>query len=386
MHVDMDAFFVSVEEVLDPSLRGKPVIVGGDPNGRGVVAAASYEARKYGIHSAMPLVRARRLCRSAIFLRGSHRCYEEFSCRIFDILRGYSPLVEPMSIDEAFVDLTGCLRLHGSLLDTAQEIRDKIRQQVGINASIGMASNKLVAKVASATVKPSSMLWIVPGMERSFLSPLGVDCIPGVGPKSALELKCMGIRTVAQLSEVPLEWLEQAYGKRGASLYLKARGVCESPVVSGKKRSRSISRETTLKKDSIDPRYLKSIFSYLVEKVLSQLREENLHARSVTLKLRYSDFKTVTRCHTLRESTDDDGIVFREIFDLFKRLFVQRARIRLVGVSLSSLIHRRFQQTSLFDQAPFEQRDRLLRSIDDIRDKYGFHAILRAGSICDNKK
>ena len=181
LHVDMDAFFVSVEEVLDPSLRGKPVIVGGDPNGRGVVAAASYVARKYGIHSGMPLVRARRLCRSAIFLRGSYRRYEEFSRRIFDILRGYSPLVEPMSIDEAFVDLTGCLRLHGSLLDTAQEIRDRIRQQVGINASIGMASNKLVAKVASATVKPSGMLWVVPGMERSFLSTLRVECIPGIG-------------------------------------------------------------------------------------------------------------------------------------------------------------------------------------------------------------
>jgi len=269
---------------------------------------------------------------------------------------------------------------------TRKEIRDRIRQQVGINASIGMASNKLVAKVASATVKPSSMLWIVPGMERSFLSPLGVDCIPGVGPKSALELRRMGVRTVAQLSEVPLEWLEQAYGKRGTLLYLKARGVCESPVVSGKKRSQSISRETTLKKDSVDPRHLKSIFSYLVEKVVSQLREENLYARSVTLKLRYSDFKTVTRCHTLRESTDDDGVVFREILDLFKKLFVKRIRIRLVGVSLSSLIHRRFQQTNLFDQASFEQRDRLLRSIDDIRDKYGFHAILRAGSICDNKK
>ena len=183
-----------------------------------------------------------------------------------------------------------------------------------------------------------------------------------------------------------MEWLEQAYGKRGASLYLKARGVCESPVVSGKKRSRSISRETTLKKDSIDPRYLKSIFSYLVGKVVSQLREENLHARSVTLKLRYSDFKTVTRCHTLRESTDDDGIVFREVFNLFKKLLVKRMGIRLVGVSLSSLIHRKFQQTGLFDQSSFEQRDSLLRSIDDIRDKYGFHAILRAGSICDNKK
>jgi len=213
-----------------------------------------------------------------------------------------------------------------------------------------------------------------------------VECIPGIGSKSVLELKYMGVHTVKQLSEVPLEWLEQAYGKRGTSLYFKARGVCESPVVSEKKKSRSISRETTLKKDSIDPRYLKSIFSYLVEKVVSQLREENLHARSVTLKLRYSDFKTVTRCHTLRESTDDDGIVFREVFNLFKKLLVKRMGIRLVGVSLSSLIHRKFQQTGLFDQSSFEQRDSLLRSIDDIRDKYGFHAILRAGSICDNKK
>ena len=386
LHVDMDAFFVSVEEVLDPSLRGKPVIVGGGPNGRGVVAAASYAARKYGIHSAMPLARARHLCRFAIFLRGSHKRYEEFSRRIFDILRNYSPLVEPVSLDEAFVDLTGGLRLHGSLLDTAQQIRDRICEQVGINASIGIASNKLLAKVASAAIKPSGMLWIVPGMERRFLEPLGVERIPGIGPKSAVELRRMGIRTVTQLSELSLEWLEQTYGKWGAALYLKARGICERPVVAKEGGRRSISRETTLKEDSADPRYLESILSYLVEKAVSQLRRENLYVRSVTLKLRYSNFKTMTRCHTLCEFTDDDGVVFHEISSLFRKLFVRRTSVRLVGVSLSSLNRSRFQQTNLFEQASFKRRDHLFRSIDGIRDKYGFHSILKAGSIYDNKK
>ena len=291
-----------------------------------------------------------------------------------------------MSLDEAFVDLTGCLRLHGSLLDTAQQIRDRIREQVGIDASIGIASNKLVAKVASAAVKPSGMLWIVPGMERRFLAPLGVERIPGIGPKSAVKLRRMGIRTVTQLGELSLEWLERAYGKWGAALHLKARGICEHPVVAEEEESRSISRETTLKEDSVDPRYLESILSYLVEKAVSQLRGENLYARSVTLKLRHSDFKTVTRCYTLRESTDDDGIIFHEISSLFRKLFVRRTRVRLIGVSLSSLGRSRFQQTDLFEQASFEQRDSLFRSIDGIRDKYGFHSILKAGSIYDNNK
>ena len=386
LHVDMDAFFVSVEEVLDPSLRGKPVIVGGDPNGRGVVAAASYAARKYGIHSSMPLSRARRLCPPAIFLRGSHSCYKEFSCRIFDVLRGYSPLVEPISIDEAYIDLTGCMRLHGSLLDTAERMRDEIREQVGINSSIGIAANKLVAKVASTVVKPSGMLWISPGMERRFLAPLGIECIPGIGPKSAVELRRMGISTVMQLSELPLEWLEQAYGRWGSALYLKARGTCDHPVVSEEEDSRSISRETTLLEDSVDPRYLESILSYLVEKAVSQLRVEKLYARSVTLKLRHSDFKTVTRCITLRESTDDDRIIFREILLLFRKLFVRRTCVRLTGVSLTSLSRIRFQQADLFEQVSFEQRDRLFRGIDGIRDKYGFHSILKAGSFRDSSK
>lgn len=386
LHVDMDAFFVSVEEVLDPSLCGKPVVVGGDPNGRGVVAAASYTARKYGIHSAMPLARARRLCQSAIFLRASHRRYVEFSRRIFDVLQSYSPLVEPMSLDEAFIDITGCLRLHGSLLDTAQQIHDRIREQVGINSSIGIASNKLVAKVASAEAKPNGMLWIVPKMERKFLAPLGVEKIPGIGPKSAVELRRMGIHTVAHLGELPVEWLEQAYGKWGTALYFKARGVCEHPVTAEKEDSRSINRETTLEEDAVDPRFLKSVLSYLVEKAASQLRQENLYMRSVTLKLRYSDFKTVTRCHTLREFTNDDGIIFHAICNLFVKLFTRRTRVRLIGVSLSSLNRSRFQQTDLFEKAFPERRDRLFQGIDLIRGKHGFHSILKAGSVYNNKE
>lgn len=381
LHVDMDAFFVSVEEVLDPSLHGKPVIVGGNPNGRGVVAAASYTARKYGIHSSMPLAQARRLCRSAIFLRASHRHYAEFSHRIFDVLRSYSPLVEPISLDEAFIDLSGCLRLHGSLLDTAQQIREKIHNQIGINASIGIAANKLVAKVASTEVKPSGMLWIVPGMERKFLAPLKVNRIPGIGPKSASELGRMGIYTVAQLKELPMEWLEQAYGKWGAALYFKARGICERPVISKEEDSRSISRETTLEEDSFDPQLLKSILSYLTEKVTSQLRQENLYVRSVTLKLRYSDFKTVTRCHTLHECTNDDDIIFRTAWSLFIKLFTRRICIRLIGITLSSLNRSRFFQTNLFEQTSPEQRDRLFQSIDSIRDKHGFQSILKARSL-----
>ena len=377
----MDAFFVSVEEVLDPSLCGKPVIVGGDPDGRGVVAAASYAARRYGIRSAMPLGRARRLCSHAIFLRGSLRRYSEFSRRIFDVLRTYSPLVEPMSLDEAFVDLTGCLRLHGPLLDTAERMRNEIRERVGINASIGIASNKLVAKVASKGAKPNGMLWIAPGMERRFLAPLAVERIPGIGPKSTVELRRVGVRTVARLAQMPLDWLERVFGKWGTALYFKARGICERPVIAEEADNRSVSRETTLEKDSADPAFLESVLSYHVEKAAAQLRGDELFARTVTLKLRYSDFKTVTRCHTLRDATDDDGVIFHAASALFRKLFACCTRVRLVGVSLSSISRYRIQQTELFAPASPERRDRLFHSIDRIRGKYGFRSILKAGSF-----
>lgn len=377
----MDAFFVSVEEVRDPSLVGKPVVVGGDPKkGRGVVAAASYAARKYGIHSAMPLSKAYRLCPHAIFLRGSHGVYGEFSRRIFALLRNYSPLVETMSLDEAYVDLTGCQKLHGPVLSTAERIRDEIKAKVGINASIGIASNKLLAKVASDFVKPNGILWIAPGKEGRFLKPLPVGRIPGVGPRSGEWLNRLGVKTVGHLTALPRKRLETLYGKWGTGLYLKSRGICHGRVVSEDTDSRSISRETTLESDSIDARFLESTLSYLVEKAAAQLRESELYVRSVTLKLRTSDFTTVTRSHTLSQPTAEDHVIFQTGVQLFRKSFIPSKRVRLIGICLSSLTRNSCRQTGLFQNVTCEQWDRLYQGIDRIRNKYGFRSILRAAS------
>ncbi len=380
LHIDMDAFFVSVEQVRDPSLTGKPVIVGGDPDGRGVVAAASYEARAYGIHSAMPIARAKRLCPHAIFLRGSHHLCSEFSGRIFDILDRYSPLVEPMSLDEAYVDLTGCERLHGPMTETAERMHDEIKNTIGINASVGMAANKLMAKIASGMAKPNGLLRILPGHEAAFLAPLAIGRIPGIGPKSGEEFKRMGIHNVRDLAALPLELLEEVYGEWGYRLYQKARGVCESPVLK-RDDTRSISRETTLEEDSTDPAFLESTLSGLVEKAASQLREEGLRARCVSLKLRYSDFKTVTRSHTLSDAACEDPIIFDTVRNLFRKLFTRRTRVRLIGVALTSLTSGAPPQMELFENLDARQWQKLYQGIDRLREKYGFRSILRGSSV-----
>ena len=375
----MDAFFVSVEQVRDPSLKGKPVIVGGDPDGRGVVAAASYEARTYGIHSAQPIARAKRLCPHAIFLRGSHHLYSEFSGRVFAILDTYSPLVEPMSLDEAYMDLTGCQRLHGPATGTAERIHNEILNKVGINASVGMAANKLMAKIASTMAKPNGLLRILPGHEAAFLAPLPVGRIPGIGPKSGEQFKRMGIHTVRDLAQLPLELLEEVYGEWGHRLYEKARGISRSPVLK-RGDTRSISRETTLEEDSTDPAFLESTLSWLVEKAASQLRQEGLRARCVSLKLRYSDFKTVTRSHTLSDAACEDHIIFDTVVSLFRKLFTRRTRVRLVGVALTSLTSGAPPQMELFENLNAKQWQKLYQGIDRLRQKYGFRSILRGSS------
>ncbi|MFQ5674241.1 MAG: DNA polymerase IV, partial [Nitrospinales bacterium] len=377
--IDMDAFFVSVEEALDPSLRGKAVVVGGGPGGRGVVAAASYEARRYGIHSAMPLARARRLCPRAVFLRGNPSVYGEFSRRVMTLLMRYSPVVEPASVDEAYLDLTGCERLHGPVLTIAARIRNEIKRTVGINASLGIASNKLVAKIASACAKPSGMLWIAAGKERVFLAPLPAARIPGVGRAMGERLSRMGIKTIGGLARLPRRLLEKNYGQYGADLYRKARGLCDSPLLR-EEDPRSISRETTLNRDSGNEDFLISLLSYQTEKVSARLRAHGLYARCVTLKLRYADFKTVTRSHTLPEATQQDHVIFAAAVRLFKRQFTRRARVRLIGVCLSSLTPREERQADLFATFAPEQWNRLYRGIDRIRGKYGFRSILKGAS------
>ena len=414
LHIDMDAFFASVEEVLDPSLKGKPVVVGviDDPDtheinktttqtkkpfvrahkplsvstsARGVVAAASYTARKYGIHSAMPISKAKRLCPHAIFLRKSSRLYSEYSAKVFEILRRYSPLVEPVSLDEAFVDLTGCGKLHGPALKAAETIRNEIRNQLGLNASIGIATNKLMAKIASAYCKPNGMLWISPGSEQRFLAPLPIKLIPGIGPKGVSRLNRIGVQTVADLAYLPLELLEEVYGKWGASLYCKARGISRSPVVAETEDPRSISRETTFNTDSIDPIFLESILSRLTEKSAEQLRSSKLLARTITLKLRYSDFKTVTRTQTLSWPTAADHKLFRAATKLFHGTFNRKVRVRLIGISLTSLTAHPYQQEDLFDPKDGKCWDKLYNGVDQIRKKYGFSSILRATSFSKSR-
>jgi DNA polymerase IV len=376
----MDAFFVSVEEVLDPSLKGKPVIVGGDPDGRGVVAAASYTARKYGIHSAMPIVKAKRLCPHAIFLHGSHRRYREYSAKVFEILRGYSPLVETMSLDEAFIDLTGCEKLHGPVLKAAEKIHNEVREVLGLNASIGIASNKLLAKIASAYCKPNGMLWITSGMEQRFLASLPIRRIPGVGPKGETELQRIGVKSVGDLARLSLEHLEEAFGKWGASLYRKARGISDSPVTSETDDPLSISRETTFDVDLTNPLLLESTLSYLTEKVTGQLRENKLFAGTVVLKLRYSDFQTVTRSKTLDMPTAQDHILFKTGVGLLRRLFTPGIKVRLIGVKFTSLTAYPHRQEELFDCNGGKSWDGLYQGIDHIRNKYGFKSLLRATS------
>ncbi len=381
LHVDLDAFFASVEQMRDPSLKGKPVIVGGDPDGRGVVAAASYEARKFGIHSAMPTARAKRLCPHAVFVRGSHALYSEISSRFFEILETYTPLVEAMSLDEGYLDLTGCARLHGGPAEkTAVRIRHYIEQELGICASIGMGTNKLIAKIASGLAKPNGFLRVPPGEERNFLKPQLIGRIPGIGPKGGEQLNRLGIKTIGQLTMLPLEELEKNFGEWGRRLYFRSRGECDSPVQAREESAKSISRETTLEEDSLDRPYLIAMLSYLTEKAAAQLREEGLYARTVTLKLRFSDFKTITRSRTFKESASEDHILFEAISKLFAIAHMDRIPVRLVGVSLTGLTTERQTQLDLFQPTAPERWNRLYKGIDRLRSKYGFDTVLRANS------
>ena len=266
------------------------------------------------------------------------------------------------------------------MTETAERMHDEIKNTVGINASVGMAANKLMAKIASGMAKPNGLLRILPGHEAAFLAPLPIGRIPGIGPKSGEEFKRMGIHNVRDLAALPLELLEEVYGEWGHRLYQKARGVCESPVLK-RDDTRSISRETTLEEDSTDPAFLKSTLSYLVEKAASQLREEGLRARCVSLKLRYSDFKTVTRSHTLSNTACEDHVIFDTVVGLFRKLFTRRTRVRLIGVALSSLTAGAPPQMELFENLDAGHWQKLYRGIDRIREKYGFRSILRGSSF-----
>ena len=373
IHIDLDSFFVSVERVLNPELNGKPVVVGGRPDRRGVVATASYEARKYGLHSAMPLVTAARLCPQAIFIEGNFARYREFSRKFMAILNDFSPFIEPGGLDEAYLDVTGFESLHGSIKKMAAAMKQRIKTELGLTASIGIAGCKIVAKVASDYSKPDGLIEVPPGGEREFLAPLPVDKLPGVGKQTVKALEGLGIHTIGALSRMPARALADRFGIAGETMQLHASGIDPSEVLPPGE-SKSISRETTFGEDTRDRSFLEATLWTQSEKVGADLRKKGKEARCVTLKLRYGDFSTITRSHTLRESLNTDkGIFDIGIKLLHKALSIERQGVRLIGIGVSQLAEPSTQAT-LF--TPSNQKlEELNKTIDHIRDKYGFGAI-----------
>jgi DNA polymerase-4 len=379
LHVDMDAFFVSVELLERPELRGRAVVVGGRPDQRGVVAAASYEARKYGIQSAMPLRTAARLCPQAVFLDGRHSLYAEWSDRIAAILAKFSPVVEMTSIDEAYLDLAGTERLHGPPLAAAHRLRREIWEQTELPCSMGLAATRLVAKVASDQAKPRGLLWVPPGSEAAFLSTLPVRKIPGIGKVTEAALRGLGIETVEQLAALPEERLEEAFGQWGAALYRKARGLDAYEFLVDAE-PKSISNNQTFGEDTGDAEQLGATLSYLAQKAAKRLRDAGLYAATVTLTIRYAGFETHTHARTLREPTDLDSAVVGTAKRLFEQHWNRKRKIRLLGVALSHFSHAAAQM-DLLDPGRRERLERLARATDKLREKFGFSKVQLGGSL-----
>lgn len=379
LHVDMDAFFVSVELLDRPELRGKPVIVGGQPDQRGVVSAASYEARKYGIQSAMPLRTAARLCPHAVFLEVRHRLYSEWSDRVAAILGKYSPVVEMASVDEAYLDLAGTERLHGPPFAAAHKLLREITSMTGLPCSAGLARTRLVAKVASDQAKPRGLLYVPAGSEEIFLAPLGVRRIPGIGKVTEAGLHAAGIETVGQLASAAKENLERDFGRWGTALYRKARGG-DTYEFFVDAEPKSISQNRTFSFDTDDRAALDATLSLLTQKAMKRLREAGLSASTATLTIRYAGFETFTHAHSLREPTHLDPIVLERMAHLFDRHWDRSRKVRLLGVALTSFAHGG-EQLDLLDVARREKLERLAKATDKLRDRFGFSKVQFGGSV-----
>jgi DNA polymerase-4 len=373
----MDAFYASIEQRDRPELRGRPVIVGADPRGRGVVSASSYEAREYGVRSAMPISRAARLCPRAAFLPVDMEKYRRVSHQIMAILDQFSPAVEVLSVDEAFVDLTGTEPLFGSAVDAVRRIKARIRDETGLTASAGLAPNKFLAKVASELQKPDGFVVVSAGAEAAFLAPLGVERIWGVGKVTARELAAMGIATVGQLQGVPRPALVRRFGKHGARLHELAFGRDDRPVEPWGP-VKSMGAESTFEVDCREPGRLRRTLREQSERIARELRQERLRAARVTLKLRYADFRTLTRSLTGDPIQDGLGI-FRRAATLLEREPVH-GPVRLIGVSASGLGPEGSGQLSLLDPT-VARRERLARAVDTLVTRFGREVVLPAALL-----
>ena len=414
-HVDLDAFFASVEQVLNPKLAGQPVVVGGHADDRSVVASASYEARSRGIKTAMPLFQAYRICPEAHYLRGNYHKYAEYSRQVFATCREFSPLVEQTGIDEGYIDLTGtqwahlsktvtaehahntpvgngqdvvqlARHLRGGLPDywpviVAERIRHKVKSRTGLTVSIGLARNKLIAKIAAKYAKPNGLCHIAAGCEEAFIGPLALNVIPGIGRRTTEVLGEYNLKTVEELRQVPLELLEQTFGKTsGNALYNKARGR-GSDTIEIRGEPKSISRETTFEQDTTDREFIKTMLYYLAERACSKLRRIDMRAGTVAVKLRYRDFETVAKARSIGCYTDHDHEVYVVASELFERLYTRRVQVRLIGVQLSNLTLLGDRQMHLFDEGQHERNRRLYQTKDHIRNRFGAGAVIAGRAI-----
>ncbi|ODA42983.1 DNA polymerase IV [Desulfosporosinus sp. BG] len=371
----MDAFYASVEQRDDPSLLGKPVVVGGKPNSRGVVATASYEARKFGIHSAMPLAEAFRRCPHASFLPVNMPKYQEVSLQIRQVFMTYTPLVEPLSLDEAFLDVTGSTSLFGSADSIAIAIKQRIQRELSLTASVGLACNKFLAKLASDLRKPDGFVIVHPDKVQEFLDPLSVDRLWGVGKKTAEQLHKVNVKTIRDLRYLDQEFLTQLFGVLGSQLFQLAQGIDERPVESVK-IVKSIGREITFATDIEARDVLETTLLKLAVDVGRRLRKEALRGKTITLKVRYDDFRTVSRSHTLQQATDLDDVIYQEARNLLKEVPLNHA-LRLIGVTANNLTDKLEQQLSLFPE-PQKNHETLTKVIDSVKQKYGEKSITRA--------
>ena len=367
----MDAFFVSVERILDPSLEGKPVIVGGNPDGRGVVAACSYETRKFGVQSGMPAKTAYRLCPQALFIHGHGKEYGRYSKLVKKFLEGYFPVVQQASIDEFRLDFTGCETIYGSALPFAQMIQSEILRQFKLPCSIGIASNKTLAKIASDFKKPNGVTFVPAGKEKEFLAPLPIEKIPGIGKKLLPLLRARGFRVVSDIANASQDYLSTILGKFGLDLWEKANGQ-GNDIISTERERKSISKETTFDVDIVSKTKIEAILFDLVGKACQLLRNENFQTSTVSIKLRYSDFVTLTRAKTIKP-TDDDKVVYDTGVDLFRKAYTRRVGVRLIGIHLSKLNSFGEQEVLFEDESII--RKRMLRAVMKIRDRYGYNAI-----------
>ena len=388
LHLDLDAFFCSVEELLDPSLKGKPFAVGGNPQGRGVVSSCSYIARKFGVHSAMPMARALSLCPELIVIHHRHGLYGEYSNKVMDILRSYTPLFQQVSIDEAFLDVSDLPKPAGVI---AQEIQERVDHELHLPCSLGVATNKLVAKVANdfgkSQVKsgqaPRQITIVPPGEEAAFLAPLDIQSLWGIGPKTSQKLHGQGIHTIGQLAALSVAELEAYFGNNALEMHARALGIDPSPVHS-EREVKSVSNEVTFTKDTTDSEVLRQTLRALADKVGYRLRQAGFAGSVVQIKLRYSNFETITRQTALPQPTNLDDEIYAAAEKLFEANIIPTRAVRLIGIGVSRL-NPPYRQLSLWDNNQ-DEKEKLASAIDQLKEKYGQDVIKRASMMKNPKK